>query len=91
MSEPEKTEVPLKPAERAGTPAPAEATARPKEDAVWIGMSLNWASPLVPIQLQVELPFWVMLPESDLTVAVGDTVLRFGIRSHLVEIQLAPQ
>lgn len=56
-------------------------------NAVWPGMTLNWDSPLVPIQLHAELPFWLFIPDADLDVSVEGCTLRVTVTQNAVEIQ----
>jgi hypothetical protein len=65
--------------------APAEAAGPPS--AVWPGVTLDWNSPLTGIQLHVELPFWLFMPNADLDVSIDDCTLRVTITQNAVEIQ----
>ncbi|MGO8944079.1 MAG: hypothetical protein ACLQJ7_10440 [Syntrophobacteraceae bacterium] len=55
--------------------------------AVWPGMTLNWDSPFIDIQLHAELPFWLMMPDGDLTVSFQDCSLNASIIGTAIEIQ----
>src|ERR1051325_5679383 len=56
-------------------------------NAFWPGMTLNWNSPLVPLQLHVELPFWLLMPDGELSVSVEGCKLRVTVTQNAVEIQ----
>src|SRR5437899_920640 len=40
------------------------------------GSSLGWSSPRIAVQLYVELPFWLMMPEGQFEVLHGETKLK---------------
>jgi len=56
---------------------PAQADGPPS--AVWPGMTLDWNSALVPIQLHVELPFWLFMPDGELDVSIDGCTSRVTV------------
>jgi hypothetical protein len=65
----------------------AQAQAEGIPSAVWPGMTLDWDSPFIDIQLHAELPFWLLMPEAELTVAFQDCALKALVTGRAVEIQ----
>jgi hypothetical protein len=55
--------------------------------AVWPGMTLNWGSPFREILLHAELPFWLLVADCSLRVAVRDCTLELSITGRAIEIQ----
>ena len=56
-------------------------------EAVWLGMTLNWDSPLREVLLTAELPFWLLVADCSLRVTVGGCTLELSITGRAVEIQ----
>jgi hypothetical protein len=54
---------------------------------IWPGMTLNWSSPFREILLHAELPFWLLMADTDLSVTVGDCTLSLSIAGNAIEIQ----
>jgi hypothetical protein len=68
--------------------AATPASARPPITPVWPGSSLDWSSPRIAVQLYVELPFWLMMPEGQFEVLHGETKLKIEVVHGCEEIQL---
>jgi hypothetical protein len=68
--------------------AAVPAQARPPITGVWPGSSLDWSSPRIAVQLYVELPFWLMMPEGQFAVSHGATKLKIQVVHGCEEIQL---
>lgn len=52
----------------------------------WIGQELDWEADLVPAELIVELPFWLMVPDTGLEVEVSGYSFRVDIREGYFEL-----
>ncbi len=52
----------------------------------WIGQELDWESPSIPVDLRVELPFWIMVPDCAQDVNVNGHKFRVEIIDCYVEI-----
>jgi len=50
-------------------------------------MTLNWGSPFREILLHAELPFWLLVADCSLRVAVRDCTLELSITGRAIEIQ----
>ena len=68
--------------------ADAAFAGEPFPTSVWPGSSLDWSSPRIGVQLYVELPFWLMMPEGQFEVAHGETKLKIDVVHGCEEIQL---
>jgi hypothetical protein len=88
---PENAEPANKTEEPANAHPSGDATASPfpgwDGKPVYPGSSLDWSSPTVPIQLYVELPFWLMMPEDPFDVKHRDTTLKICVAHDCEEIQ----
>ena len=51
-----------------------------------VGMGLDWNSPLISIDLYVELPFWLLAPAASYTVCIKGTTLEIDVLQDWVEI-----
>jgi hypothetical protein len=54
---------------------------------VGIGLGLDWDSPLIEIDLIVELPFWLLMPAGWFTVTVNGVTTEVAIDNNAIEIQ----
>lgn len=54
---------------------------------VWPGCRLDWTSPYVAVQLYVELPFWLMMPEGTFDVKYEDAATKVTAVHGCEEIQ----
>jgi hypothetical protein len=52
----------------------------------WSGQELDWDAPFAPVELKVELPFWLMCPDATLNVAAGGHTFRVDVQSQYVEL-----
>ena len=52
------------------------------------GQSIDWDSELIPIQLNVELPFWLVVPDSTYKVPHNGCTLNVTVSGHFAQIQL---
>ena len=50
-------------------------------------MTLKWDSPFIDVQLHVELPFWLMMPDCDTTVTHMGCALKCTVIGDAIEIQ----
>jgi hypothetical protein len=50
------------------------------------GTGLDWASPFTPIDLYVELPFWLLTPPASYPVSVKGTTLEINVLQDWLEI-----
>lgn len=60
---------------------------REEWEPIWPGSKLDWSSPRVPIQLYVELPFWLMMPEGMFVVKYEEATVKVAIVHGCEEIQ----
>src|SRR4051794_15297197 len=67
------------------TPEPNVETSR---KAVTFGDYLDWESPLVPVSLLVELPFWLMIDDCELDIPLGPSQVRVTIHSRHREVYM---
>lgn len=63
----------------------------PNTGFVGIGTSLNWESELQPIQLCVELPFWMLTPSCSLKYQTDVLDVAVTIENYGIEIQSGPR
>src|SRR5436309_514350 len=57
---------------------------------MWPGKDLNWDSERVPVRLMVELPFWLMLPDCEISVAHDRATVTASVRGSFVEVMKGP-
>jgi hypothetical protein len=55
-------------------------------DSYWVGEELDWEAATVPVQLYVELPYWVMVPNCTQEVEVNGHKFKVDIREDSVEL-----
>jgi hypothetical protein len=58
----------------------------PIPEKYWIGQELNWEAPSIPVDLRVELPFWIMVPDCVQDVDVNGYKFNIGIKDSYVEL-----
>ncbi len=56
---------------------------------VWPGSELDWSAQYIPIQLYLELPFWLMMPEGTFDVKYEEATHRISVVHGCIEIQLS--
>jgi hypothetical protein len=56
-----------------------------------IGSSINWDSPLEPIAMAVELPFWLLIPNSDYVVEAAGARVSVVVDGTGIELQRGKQ
>ena len=54
----------------------------------WVGQELDWHATTVPVQLHVELPYWLMVPDCTQNVEVNGHTFLVDIRDDYVELYL---
>lgn len=52
----------------------------------WVGQELDWEAEIVPVDLRVELPYWLMVPDCALIVSVNGHEFPVAINAHYEEI-----
>jgi len=52
----------------------------------WIGQELDWGAPFVPVDLRVEVPFWIMVPDCVQEVDVNGYIFSVEIKDSYVEL-----
>jgi hypothetical protein len=55
-------------------------------DSYWIGQELDWQATTAPVELYVELPYWVMVPDCTQDVEVNGHKFKVDIREDFVEL-----
>ena len=55
-------------------------------EAYWIGEELDWEAPSVPVDLRVELPFWLMVDDCNQAVEVNGHKFNVEIKDGYVEV-----
>jgi hypothetical protein len=55
-------------------------------DSYWIGQELDWQAATVPVQLYVELPYWLMVPDCTQDVEVNGHKFKVDIREDCIEL-----
>jgi len=55
-------------------------------DSYWIGQELDWQTSTVPVELHVELPYWLMVPDCTQNVEVNGHTFLVDIRDDYVEL-----
>jgi hypothetical protein len=55
-------------------------------DSYWIGQELDWEAATVPVQLYVELPYWLMVPNCTQEVDVNAHKFKVDIREDWIEL-----
>lgn len=58
-----------------------------RREPIWPGSKLDWSTALVPIQLYLELPFWLMMPEGVFDVTHQGATLKIAVAHGCEEIQ----
>lgn len=69
-------------------PSPEEILGSESRDSVWPGSSLDWSSPLLPVKIYVELPFWLLTPADTFDVPYSGTAFKVKVVHGCEEIQL---
>jgi hypothetical protein len=54
-------------------------------------LDIDWNGPKCPIILAVELPFWLMVPESSISLTIEETTIVATIHNHYAEAQHGPE
>lgn len=67
------------------------ASAEPRMGFVGSGTSLDWNSPLRPLVLAVELPFWLLMPETTLCVSVGGFTTDVDVINDGIALQVGEE
>ena len=57
----------------------------PIPEKYWIGQELDWEAPSIPVDLRVELPFWIMVPDCLQDVEVHGHMFNVEIRDSYIE------
>ena len=57
----------------------------PIPEKYWIGQELDWEAPCIPVDLRVELPFWIMVPDCSQDVEVHGHTFDVEIRDSYIE------
>ncbi|MDH5364159.1 MAG: hypothetical protein OEW82_03180 [Dehalococcoidia bacterium] len=52
----------------------------------WIGQELDWEAPSIPVDLRVELPFWIMVPDCVQDVDINGHKFSVEIKDNYVEL-----
>jgi hypothetical protein len=52
----------------------------------WVGQELDWEAPSIPVDLRVELPFWIMVPDCVQDVYVNEHKFSIEIKDSYVEL-----
>jgi hypothetical protein len=52
----------------------------------WVGQELDWEAPSIPVDLRVELPFWIMVPDCVQDVDVNGHKFSVEIKDNYVEL-----
>jgi hypothetical protein len=52
----------------------------------WIGEELDWEAPSIPVDLRVELPFWIMVPDCVQGVDINNHKFSIEIKDNYVEL-----
>jgi hypothetical protein len=55
-------------------------------DSYWIGQELDWEAATVPVQLYVELPYWIMVSNCTQEVEVNAHKFKVDIREDCIEL-----
>lgn len=58
-------------------------------DSYWIGQELDWQASTVPVELRVELPYWLMVPDCVQDVEVNGHKFRVEIKDNYFELYAA--
>jgi hypothetical protein len=58
----------------------------PIPEKYWIGQELDWEAPFMPVDLRVELPFWIMVPDCVQDVEVNGYRFSIEIEDNYVEL-----
>ena len=58
----------------------------PIPEKYWIGQELDWEAPSIPVDLRVELPFWIMIPDCVQDVDVNGYKFSIEIKESYVEL-----
>jgi len=67
-------------------PKSSEKTSIP--DTYWVGQELDWQATTVPVELLVELPYWLMVPDCVQDVEVNGHHFLVAIKENYVELYL---
>ena len=60
----------------------------PKES--FPGKDLDWASERIPVQLTVEVPFWLMIPDCEVTLTHDGAVVSAAVKNDYTEVIAGP-
>lgn len=60
----------------------------PIPDSYWVGQELDWQATTVPVELHVELPYWIMVPDCTQNVEVNGHTFLVDTRDDYVESYL---
>jgi len=52
------------------------------------GDQINWDSERVPVELTIELPFWLLVPNGDVNLTIGDCTVRARVVNDGVQFSL---
>lgn len=82
---------------RAGAPASADAcgdirsllrSRGPPPSSYWVGQELAWDAPWIQVALRVELPFWLMVDNTTVSVEVGGHTFPVKVLGETFELQV---
>jgi len=60
----------------------------PIPDEIRPGDQINWDSERVPVELTIELPFWLLVPNGDVNLTIGDCTVRARVVNDGVQTDL---
>ncbi len=60
----------------------------PPASSYWVGQDLAWDAPWVDITLRVELPFWLMVDNTTISVSVGGHAFPVEVHGETFELQI---
>jgi hypothetical protein len=52
------------------------------------GDQINWDSERVPVELTIELPFWLLVPNGDVNLTIGDCTVRARVVNDGIQFRL---
>ena len=66
-----------------------DAKKTPIPDSYWVGQELDWEATTVPVELHVELPYWLMVPDCVQNVEVNGHTFSVAVRDNYFELYAA--
>jgi hypothetical protein len=55
-------------------------------ESYWIGQELDWGAAATPVELRVELPYWLMVPDCSQDVVINAHKFAVDIKAHYAEV-----